>query len=374
MTTYFPTVDAPRPDAADQISSDQISSDQISSDRNSGSLDAPLEYHLDAGEIAELRAAASQLGDAHGAPDLPGFYDRAQAAEELLPAGLRNLLLSYRRTERAAACLVHGFPVDDALLGPTPEHWREAIQNKAARDQELWLALCGMVLGDPFGWVTLQEGRIIQNILPIRGDEERQSGYGSESLLEFHTEDGFHPNRCDYLLLLGLRNPDRVPTIVASVRDIRLSDDDRAVLAEDRFNIMPDTEHIRQLETQAPGHPALVKLYEMQRRPAPTAVLFGDRLNPYLRIDRPFMDVLPGDAEAEGALDRLMAELQRVQQDIAVGPGSLLLVDNYRAVHGRRPFTARYDGTDRWLKKLTVSRNLRRNFSGYALDSHRVIV
>ncbi|MGW0391215.1 guanitoxin biosynthesis L-enduracididine beta-hydroxylase GntD [Streptomyces sp. NPDC003042] len=359
MTTFSPAVDTSRPDAAD---------------RDARRPDTPVEYHLDAEEAAQLRAAAAQLGDAHGAPDLPEFYDRAHGAEDLLPPGLRSFLLSYRRTERSAAALVHGFPVDDAELGPTPDHWREAIRGKAAGEQALWLALCGMVLGDPFGWVTLQEGRIIQNILPIRGDEDRQSGYGSESLLEFHTEDGFHPNRCDYLLLLGLRNSDRVPTIIASVGDIRLDDRDRAVLAEARFHILPDTEHIRQLETAAPGHPALARLYDMVDRPTPTAVLFGDRLNPYLRIDRPFMHVGSGDAPAEAALDRLMAELQRVQQDIAVGPGSMLLVDNYRAVHGRRPFTARYDGTDRWLKKLTVSRNLRRNFSGYALDHHRVIV
>jgi Fe(II)/alpha-ketoglutarate-dependent arginine beta-hydroxylase len=359
MTSTYPAVDAARRDGAD---------------RDADGREVLLEYRLDADEAAELRAAASRLGDSHGAPDLPEFYDRDHMAEELLPARLRGFLLSYRRTEGAAACLVHGFPLDDEQLGPTPEHWREAIESKAAREQELWLAMCGMVLGDPFGWATLQQGRIIQNILPIRGDENRQSGYGSESLLEFHTEDGFHPNRCDYLLLFGLRNPDRVPTVVASVRDVRLSDDDRTVLAEDRFHILPDTEHIRQLEAQTPGHPALVKLYDMVDRPVPTAVLFGDRFNPYLRIDRPFMHVRPGDTEAEAALDRLMDELQRVQRNVSVGPGSLLIVDNYRAVHGRLPFTPRYDGTDRWLKKLTVSRNLRRHASGYALEHHRVIV
>ncbi|GAB2724284.1 guanitoxin biosynthesis L-enduracididine beta-hydroxylase GntD [Streptomyces bullii] len=357
MTQTLPTPRASRPAAA-----------------TPGPLDAPAEFHLDADEVAELEAAAHKLGETCTTPTLPDFYDQAQAAEELLPARLRTFLTTYRRTERSAACLVHGFPVDDARIGPTPRHWRDAVQGESARAQELWLALCGLALGDPFGWATLQDGRIIQNILPIRGDEDRQSGHGSETLLEFHTEDGFHPNRCDYLLLFGLRNPDRVPTIVASVRDVRLDARDRTVLAEDRFHIMPDTEHIRQLETYAPGHPALPRLRGMRDRPVPTAVLSGDRLNPYLRIDRPFMNVLPGDTEAEAALDRLMAELQRVQQDVVVGPGSLLVVDNYRAVHGRRPFTARYDGTDRWLKKLTVSRNLRRNFSGYALDHHRVIV
>ncbi|MCE4944053.1 MULTISPECIES: guanitoxin biosynthesis L-enduracididine beta-hydroxylase GntD [Streptomyces] len=337
-------------------------------------LDTPWEFHLDADDVAELEAAAHRLGNSCGDPALPDFYDRAQLAEELLPARLRSFLTAYRRSGRSAACLLHGFPVDQARLGPTPEHWRKAVDGDTARSQETWLALCGLALGDPFGWVTLQDGRIIQNILPIRGDETRQSGHGSETLLEFHTEDGFHPNRCDYLLLFGLRNPDRVPTIVASVRDVRLDDRDRTVLAEDRFHILPDTEHLRQLETHAPDHPALPGLRALRDRPTPTAVLFGDRLNPYLRIDRPFMHVRTGDTEAEAALDRLMAELQRVQQDVAVGPGSLLIVDNYRAVHGRRPFTARYDGTDRWLKKLTVSRNLRQNLNGYALRHPRVIV
>ncbi|MFD8754745.1 TauD/TfdA family dioxygenase [Kitasatospora sp. NPDC059577] len=80
------------------------------------------------------------------------------------------------------------------------------------------------------------------------------------------------------------------------------------------------------------------------------------------------------DREAVEALDRLMAELTRVQQEVVVGPGTLLVVDNYQAAHGRRSFKARYDGTDRWLKKITVSRNLRRNLAGYAPDRHRVIV
>ncbi|WP_432248429.1 guanitoxin biosynthesis L-enduracididine beta-hydroxylase GntD [Streptomyces sanyensis] len=335
---------------------------------------ALAEYRLGGGEVRELRQAAAALADTRVRPDRAEFYDLDHSPEELLPAGLRAFLLSFRRTEGSAAALVHGFPVDDALLGPTPGHWSEAIRGETAREQELWLAMCGMVLGDPFGWATLQEGRIIQNILPVRGDEERQSGYGSTSLLEFHTEDGFHPNRCDYLLLLGLRNPDLVPTIVASVGEVRLSEADRSVLAEPRFRIRPDTEHIRQLEESDPGHPALARLREMAERPVPTAVLFGDRFNPYLRIDRPFMDVRPGDTGAEAALDRLTAELHRVQRDVAVGPGSLLVVDNYRAVHGRRPFVPRYDGGDRWLKKLTVSRNLRRDQTGYALGHQRVVV
>lgn len=331
------------------------------------------QYTLRGDEAEELRALAKTLRDVDDDPGSPAFYDRHWQAADQMPSGLRRFLEGFRRTEPAAACLVHGFPLDEPAPGPTPGHWDAAAAAAGALDQELYLALCGLVLGEPFTWASLQLGRIIQNILPIPGDERRQNGYGSETLLEFHTEDGFHPERCDYLLLLGLRNEDEVPTIVASVRDVALSERDRALLSERRFLILPDDEHVRQLQARCPDHPAIGEMVRMRDAPEPVAVLFGDQASPYLRIDRPFMRAVGTDPAAERALDRLMAELERVQRDVVVGPGSLLVVDNYLAVHGRRPFRVRYDGTDRWLKKLTVKRNLRRG-PDRGTGSHRVLI
>lgn len=39
---------------------------------------------------------------------------------------------------------------------------------------------------------------------------------------------------------------------------------------------------------------------------------------------------------------------------VALTPGDVLVVDNDLVVHGRVPFKARYDGTDRWLKRSSV--------------------
>ncbi|HEX4225948.1 MAG TPA: hypothetical protein VHZ97_26525, partial [Pseudonocardiaceae bacterium] len=311
--------------AAIDVSIDATAIDSIS--------DRPKEYTLSAAEATELLALAEQT---EGDPTSEGFYDTAWPQVALLPSGLRSFLEDFRRFEPSSSCLVHGIPVEDAAIGDTPPHWQDAVAGTTARVQEIILSLCGMALGEPFGWATLQEGSIVQNVLPIRGDETKQSGYGSESLLEFHTEDGFHPNRCDYLMLLGLRNPDDVPTIVASVRDVRLSDRDREVLAQPRYFIFPDTEHIRQLAHSNPDHAALDKLRKMVAEPVPTSVLFGDQLSPYMRIDLPFMRCAGDDDEAAGALARFMDELTRVQQEVVVGPGSLLIVDNYLAAHGRR--------------------------------------
>jgi alpha-ketoglutarate-dependent taurine dioxygenase len=35
-------------------------------------------------------------------------------------------------------------------------------------------------------------------------------------------------------------------------------------------------------------------------------------------------------------------------------PGDLLVVDNHRCIHGRTPFAARHDGSDRWLQRSFV--------------------
>lgn len=316
------------------------------------------EYHLCAQEVAQIRNAAEEVLAGPLSPRLPAFFDAHRTLHRVLPPGLLGFLDDFRRGESTAGCLVHGFDVDDGTTGPTPSHWTEAV-DLPVTVAEAYMAMCAVALGDPFTWATLQRGTMIQNIFPIKGDEERQSGHGSESLLEFHTEDGFHPGRCDYLMLFGVRNHERVPTLLASVRDVELDARQRQLLGEPYFHIVPDDEHIRQLMQDHPEHPALPQVLRMRRDPDAVPVLFGDGRRPYLRIDRPFMHCAQARPDAVAALDALMAELERATVPVVVDSGSLLVVDNYVAVHGRRAFSGRFDGTDRWLKRMIVSRNLR---------------
>ncbi|MGW6056055.1 guanitoxin biosynthesis L-enduracididine beta-hydroxylase GntD [Streptomyces sp. NPDC055189] len=337
----------------------------------------PVEYELSPTEADQIhnhvKEHLARTGPDAPGPAEPDFYDRHWDAGLGLPEGLRKFLEHFRRTEPSAALVVHGFPVDDAAVGPTPGHWDGIVPNSATLEQEFFLAMCGSALGDPYTFSTLQLGRMVQNLLPIKGDELRQNGHSSECLLEFHTEDGFHPGRCDYLLLFGVRNHDRVPTIVASVRDVRLSERDIDVLRSPRFLIRPDDEHIRQLQTRCPDHPALARMVQFQAAPPAVPVISGEHERPYLRIDYPFMECVGGDTAAQRALDALMAELERVQQNVVVEQGSLAVVDNYVAVHGRRAFRARLDGSDRWLKRMIVSRDLRKAVASIKPDSARVL-
>ncbi|MFG2124495.1 guanitoxin biosynthesis L-enduracididine beta-hydroxylase GntD [Streptomyces sp. NPDC048710] len=324
-------------------------------------------------EVDQIEALISELLADGAEPASHEFNDDVWRHIGALPEGLRGFLQEFRRSEPAAACVVEGLPVFDDEVGPTPLHWRDAAASTTTRREECYLALLTGCLGDVFGWSTLQAGRLLHNVLPIPGEEEQQSGHGSDVLLEWHTEDGFHPYRCDYLGLFGVRNHDKVPTTFASIRDTRISDDDRALLFEKRFLILPDEEHLRQLAETDPTSTGLRRLRAMREEPEPVAVLFGAQDDPYLRIDPFFMTCLEGDAEAEAALKRLIAELERVQQDITVTAGTMLFIDNYRAVHGRKAFVSRYDGTDRWLKKSVSTRDLRRS-SDMRTSTHTRII
>ena len=199
--------------------------------------------------------------------------------------------------------------------------------------------------------------------MPTPGQEETKSANSSRSVLDLHTEDAFHPYRCDYLGLLCLRNIDEVPTSYAELQLDALSPTDRQVLSEPRFLVKPDETH---LVGSAEGPPAWLI-------DEPVPLLFGGPDLPYLRFDDFFAEPLPGDVEAAAAMTALSEALAKAEQEALLAPGDALFVDNYRAVHGRRPFTARYDGTDRWLKRVSVSRDLRRSRDARASTASRVV-
>jgi len=68
-----------------------------------------------------------------------------------------------------------------------------------------------------------------------------------------------------------------------------------------------------------------------------------------------------GDVPAERALEEIIRQFDARVRDVVLAPGELLIIDNLRAVHGRRPFAARYDGTDRWLRRINVTADLRKS-------------
>jgi Fe(II)/alpha-ketoglutarate-dependent arginine beta-hydroxylase len=291
-----------------------------------------------------------------------------------LPARLKNAVNEFRFSDDAGFLVVRGHHVDQDRIGPTPDEWRNRPSPDPSLTEELTLLLYAGLLGDPFGWQTQQDGQVVHEVFPIRRDETAQLGTSSRILLTWHTEDAFHDFRADYLILFALRNPDRVPTTVGHLDPTLLDGNLLDVLFSERFVIKPDYSHLMENNSAAASTAsAFDAIAQMQTAPRRVALLYGDRRAPYLRLDPDFMDAAAGDVAARRALDAIIDAVNVNLRDVVLEPGDLLILDNLKVVHGRRPFTARYDGTDRWLKRVNVTRDLRKSRAQRATPTCRLV-
>ncbi|MFJ4620784.1 TauD/TfdA family dioxygenase [Streptomyces sp. NPDC088812] len=238
----------------------------------------------------------------------------------------------------AGLYVVRGIPVDDATIGPTPAHWSTAGASGAVYD--VALLLLATLMGTPIAWEGQQDGRFVHNIVPSAGHEEEQTGASSSVLLSPHTEDAFHPGRAHLLILGCMRNHDAVATTAASIRQVELSAEDVELLSRPALPILPDDAY------------AEARAYTGSPPPVPT--LWRSPTGMTLRFDPAYTPLDQAPEEHRAAYERLSDELARVSIAISLAPGDVLVVDNDLVVHGRVPFNARYDGTDRWLKRASV--------------------
>ncbi|WP_441249539.1 guanitoxin biosynthesis L-enduracididine beta-hydroxylase GntD [Kitasatospora sp. McL0602] len=320
-------------------------------------------------DIVAIEKITAEVAGRFSSIEDPALHQAAQVFAHELPRELRTALVDFKLTEPSGVLVVSGLPVEDAALGPTPPDWRDKAAPDATLRLDIPFLLISCLLGEPIGWATQQDGRIMHDIFPIRAHEYGQIGWGSAETLSWHTEDAFHPLRTDYLGLMCLRNPDEVETTFADIADVHLDDATRAALAEERFRILPDDSHRPQ--NQVAGGLEDPEVAELRRlsaerveraldSPEPVAVLFGSPKDPYVRVDPYYMQGVQGEYEQQ-ALDEIGKALDGAMGGVALTPGDIVFIDNYRVVHGRKPFQARFDGTDRWLRRLNIARDLRKS-------------
>jgi Fe(II)/alpha-ketoglutarate-dependent arginine beta-hydroxylase len=329
------------------------------------------QLRLDSAELHHTYQIVDAIAARYRRVDDPGFLIDAPVLAHDLPPRVRLFLNRFRRAE-SGCCLISGHDIDNGQLGETPRHWNSIPTPSPSLRYEILLVLYTSLMGDVFGWATQQDGRLVHDVLPIRGHEQEQLGSGSETLLTWHTEDAFHPYRGDYVVLACLRNPNRAVTTVGNVDDVKLDGADLDLLFEERFIIKPDESHLTKNNTAA-AEIDFSQIDQLNEAPPPVAVLSGARDRPYLRADPYFMEVAEGDEPAACALRNFEAAMDACLMDVVLTPGDYCFLDNYKVVHGRKPFKARFDGSDRWLKRVCVTRDLRKSRTARADLTSQII-
>lgn len=298
--------------------------------------------YLDLDVRQEIKRLAELLAEtAPGLLDEPRWLAAARDLSCALPAALRTALRNFSANSGQAGVIqIHGLPVGP--LPPTPAR-RESVERWATVPASV-IVLCAMVLGEVVGFEGEKRGALVHNVVPVPGEERTQSNAGSVNL-EMHIENAFHPHRPDFVALSCLRQDldGEAGLRVASLRRAigLLSAEQRRILAEPRFRTDPPPSFN--------GSGAVVV----------HGAVSGAPEDPDAQVD--FHATTPLDAGAARALAALREALEAVCDTVYFAPGDLAIVDNRVALHGRTPFSPRYDGHDRWLHRVFVHADSRRS-------------
>ncbi|MDF3933462.1 TauD/TfdA family dioxygenase [Pseudomonas citronellolis] len=257
-------------------------------------------------------------------------------------------LLEFKRQGAPGGRLLLRGATPDPDLMPTTELTSEIERHKRTFFSEFYLVMLGKLLGEPFSYTQERNGAVIHNVRPSRRNETNISSDSSAIILDLHNENIYHPVPPDYLLLSGLRRDPsgQAKTLVLGVDEVLslLSKDEISTLSE--FNFRTSVDYNFGNHDASRGDGPLIR------------VLFGDLASPMIAYDDEY--IVGVNTRAQAALDRLRVILHEHMVEVDLAPGEILLLDNLKTVHGRTAFNARYDGTDRWLQRLLVSRDLRR--------------
>jgi L-asparagine oxygenase len=278
----------------------------------------------------------------------------ALSPDELAGAACEVVGTLPARALRSVHAYRSGASSDDVLLlrgllaerdfGRTPGGSAAPLEGAPVQRAALLLLGVMLLLGEPFNFRTLYRGRLVQHVVPVPSMEFTQTSESSSGSLDWHVEDGFSPDRCDYVGLLCLRGDELASTQFAAARDLDLPDEVRRILADARFEMHPDTAH--QLVDPSPTR---------------TSVLFGPAHATEICYDAHYLKpVSPERVEDAAALRALGVELDRRSRRHVLRRGDLLVLDNRRVVHARTPFAARHDGSDRWLLRTMVCASMPR--------------
>lgn len=233
-------------------------------------------------------------------------------------------------------------------IPPTPA--TSVIDDSVTPDSVRVLKEYGSILGHPVSYAQEQNGRLIQNLVPVHKTEYQQISTSSKVELEMHTESSFHPYRPSYVLLLCLRGDDAVATTYADDFDIvpKLSQEAISILQKTWFTTQIDQSF------RSNGQPDVH---------IPTPILEKTNNDWKITYDSWFMKAVgDGSSESLSQADRALQEMRDAvnesTKEVVLKTGDLLVINNDCTVHGRKPFQPRYDGTDRWVQRMLVIRDM----------------
>jgi L-asparagine oxygenase len=206
---------------------------------------------------------------------------------------------------------------------------------------ELSVFAVNLIIGEPVTYSEEKEGQLIHNIYPVKGEEGKQENTGSKHF-EFHTENGFHPFKPDYLSLYCVKKDsgNLGKTITSSIKEVLplLGEEEIELLKQSNFTLRVSSSFYKNNDEQVKNRKIFVPVLRFHH-------------DGNIEMIADFFLMEANEEKASKAFEKLKKLLfeNRVEHDL--NPGELLVIDNNVSVHGRTEFTPSYDKNDRWLQR-----------------------
>lgn len=262
-----------------------------------------------------------------------------------MPVEVRDAILNFSNVGSDTGILViRGLIVDDDLVDtPLDNKLGLGAKTTFAKQQ----AVLAQLLGTMIAYEAEGNGHLIQDMVPNPKLATTQQSQGSRVELEAHTEQCFSDFKPDYVILGALRGDPEAYTYAFSGRKIaelfspeevaKLRQPLWATTIDESFQpFIPDPDAIR----------------------GPFPILSGPDDDPYVLVDQDLMHGITADAQK--LLEKVVQVYIENRDAHNLQPGDLLMLDNLRAMHGRSPYTPRFDGKDRFIARGFVVRDRRR--------------
>jgi len=243
--------------------------------------------------------------------------------------------------------LINSMPTPSALPVPATEE-NQRLNDEILKYASNW--------GKPFGFAKEQGGRLVQDLFPIKKNETEQISSSSKVDLEMHTETAFHSHAPRYVLLFCVRGDENAGTTLSFLTDVvsGLHDDEISILSQEMFITTIDKSFLDEGEED-------VEIRTSVLRNGGNEMVY----------DRTAMRGLTNEAQA--ALEQFGKLIQSNKQTIYLKTGEIAVIQNWRTAHGRTHFQPRYDGTDRWVKRVMLSRSMPPGRDIYPTEPYYVV-
>lgn len=298
--------------------------------------------------LAEARDLAPRLPSLPEAALLDVLHVRAQRARGRLPrlaAALEGL---------ANHCGPKVLLIETAGLvsyeEPTPTRHLLRGERNLYEPDLLRAFVLGMAGLYGYGFTTQQQGLIHNNIIPVKEFEEVVGHNASSAIdLALHTEvasynlgDGLDISP-DYVTLHFYRNQQAVPTVVAIP--------DWEALSPATLNLLRQPWFCNRTSPAQGGR--------RHNAGRPIAIVYGPQDDPWIRLATSELEWDRYGPAHQAALREFVDHMNERAFEVTAGEGTIMLIDNRRAMHGRSAHAPdrrpRYDGTDRWQRRITAS-------------------